>query len=63
MSWQDGDAEYHCPCHNGLFDAEGRVIGGPPPRPLDRYEYKVEDGVLFAGRLYRVNEDLERITT
>jgi len=37
------------------------VTGGPPPRPLDRYEYKVEGDVLYAGHLYRVNDDLDRV--
>lgn len=23
-----------CPCHGGKFDREGRVLAGPPPRPL-----------------------------
>ena len=39
------------------------VLGGPPPRPLDRYEYKVENDVLFVGKLFEVNDQLERITT
>lgn len=26
-----------CACHNARFDVEGRVIAGPPPRPLPRY--------------------------
>ncbi len=26
-----------CACHNGRFDLEGRVLAGPPPRPLPRY--------------------------
>jgi Rieske Fe-S protein len=30
------------------------VVAGPPPRPLNRYEWKVQDGVLYAGGLYRV---------
>ena len=51
-----------CPCHNGVFDPQGRVLGGPPPRPLDRYEYKVENGVLYAGKLFKVNDQLQRIT-
>ncbi|MFA5889372.1 MAG: Rieske (2Fe-2S) protein [Actinomycetota bacterium] len=51
-----------CPCHTGIFDFEGRVKSGPPSRPLDRYEYKVEDGVLYAGKLYRVDADLRRVT-
>jgi menaquinol-cytochrome c reductase iron-sulfur subunit len=63
FDWGDKTGEFTCPCHNGLFDAEGRVTGGPPPRPLDRYEYRIDGGVLFAGQLYHVNDDLERIST
>ena len=36
---------FHCPCHHGLFDLKtGKVIGGPPPRPLDTLPVKVENG-------------------
>jgi len=28
------------PCHNSLFSIDGRVLAGPAPRPLDRYETK-----------------------
>jgi menaquinol-cytochrome c reductase iron-sulfur subunit len=62
FNWDDAKKEFNCPCHNGIFDAEGRVTGGPPPRPLDRYEFKIEDDVLFVGKLYEVNADLERVT-
>jgi len=44
---QDG---FFCPCHNGVFAKDGSVVSGPPPRPLDRFEVKVEDGVLFVKR-------------
>lgn len=63
FNWSEEDGTFVCPCHNGLFDIEGRVTGGPPPRPLDRYEYKVENGVLFAGQLYQVNDEGQRVTT
>ncbi len=39
--------QYHCPCHHGLFDIKtGAVLGGPPPRPLDKLPVKVEDGAV-----------------
>ena len=30
-----------CACHNGIYDLNGRVIGGPPPRPLEEYKVNV----------------------
>ncbi len=38
---------FFCPCHNGVFDADGEILAGPIPRPLDRFETKVEEGQLF----------------
>ena len=31
-----------CPCHGGVYDFEGKVIGGPPVRPLDRFQTRVQ---------------------
>lgn len=42
------------PCHNGVFDREGKVISGPPPRPLDRYEVKIENNQLLIGKKYEL---------
>jgi Rieske Fe-S protein len=49
-SWQDKGphkGHFFCPCHDGVFDINGQVLGGPPPRPLDTLPVKVEDGRLF----------------
>lgn len=48
VNWSEGDQVYLCPCHDGKFSQEGRVLAGPPPRPLDRYsEFRTTDeGVL-----------------
>ena len=32
-----------CPCHGGVYDFEGKVVGGPPVRPLDRFETRVRE--------------------
>jgi Rieske Fe-S protein len=47
VNWKEELSEYICPCHDGHFDIEGQVVAGPPPGPLDEYESKVEDGVLY----------------
>jgi Rieske Fe-S protein len=39
----------HCPCHEGYFDAEtGKVVSGPPPRPLSRVELERRGDELWA---------------
>lgn len=38
VSWKKDREQFVCPCHQGVFDKNGRNIAGPPPRPLDRYE-------------------------
>jgi menaquinol-cytochrome c reductase iron-sulfur subunit len=59
IQWNIQANRFFSPCHGGVFDKDGRVLAGPPPRPLDRYEYKIENGTLYAGRVYTVNEQLE----
>ena len=41
---------WHCPCHEGNFDAQtGNVISGPPTRPLGRIDLEVRaDGMIWA---------------
>ncbi len=50
VRWIAERGEFFCPCHNGVFDKDGKVLAGPPPRPLDRYIVKVEnDQLLIQG--------------
>ena len=46
VSWHSELQHYVSPCHNGHFDMIGNVISGPPPRPLDEFVTKIEDGNL-----------------
>ncbi|MEE8121347.1 MAG: ubiquinol-cytochrome c reductase iron-sulfur subunit [Anaerolineales bacterium] len=42
VRWISDLEQFFCPCHVGVFDKQGNVVSGPPPRPLDRYPIKVE---------------------
>jgi menaquinol-cytochrome c reductase iron-sulfur subunit len=49
--WEEGKNEFLCPCHSSLFAMDGRVISGPAPRALDRYDVKVQGSKLLIGDL------------
>jgi Rieske Fe-S protein len=52
---------FGCPCHGGQYDVEGRPTAGPPVRPLNRYETRVDRrGHLILGRLDAVDFQLRR---
>ncbi len=37
VRYEPAQALIWCACHNGRFDLDGRVLGGPPPRPLAQH--------------------------
>ena len=47
VRWEESKRQFLCPCHGGVFDEEGNVVAGPPPRALEKLSVKVEDGVLY----------------
>jgi len=40
VSWHPEEKRLICPCHAGIYDINGAVLGGPPPRPLPSYEVR-----------------------
>jgi len=38
-----------CPCHKGIYDVDGGVVSGPPPRPLRRYAVTVSGGEILVS--------------
>ena len=46
VRWVAAQQQYFCPCHVGVFAKDGSVVSGPPPRPLDKYPIRVEDGQI-----------------
>lgn len=44
VAWNEEANAFPCPCHDAYFSIDGSVISGPPPRPLDEYVYRIQDG-------------------
>jgi Rieske Fe-S protein len=44
VHWDDGGKTFRCPCHGGVYDVTGKVLEGPPPRPLDTIEARIDSG-------------------
>lgn len=48
VNYQAEKRQFYCPCHEGFFSAEdGRVLAGPPPRPLPRYPVEIRQGEIW----------------
>jgi cytochrome b6-f complex iron-sulfur subunit len=47
VRWQDKEEQFYCPCHKGYFDKTGKVVSGPPPRPLDEYALEKDGNLVF----------------
>lgn len=48
VTWHPDQGHYISPCHDGHFDVLGNVVSGPPPRPLDEFVTKIDNGNLLA---------------
>jgi menaquinol-cytochrome c reductase iron-sulfur subunit len=46
VTWNPQQGHYISPCHDGHFDVLGNVVSGPPPRPLDEFITRIENGNL-----------------
>ena len=52
VHWEANNKRFFCPCHNGVFDAEGKATEGPPaatdpPQTLSRYQLQIDGGNLM----------------
>jgi Rieske Fe-S protein len=62
IRYVDASQRFICPCHGGVYDFQGKVSGGPPVRPLDRFYTRVRSGSVEIGPRYSVNSQLERFS-
>jgi menaquinol-cytochrome c reductase iron-sulfur subunit len=46
VRWRPDATLFLCPCHGGVYNADGTVAAGPPQLPLPRYPLRIRDGRL-----------------
>jgi quinol---cytochrome c reductase iron-sulfur subunit, bacillus type len=51
VQWDAKGKKFRCPCHGGVYAADGRVLEGPPPRPLDVVEARIDPDASVLVRL------------
>jgi Rieske Fe-S protein len=42
VQWDGESRKFKCPCHGGVYAADGKVVSGPPPRPLEVVEARID---------------------
>lgn len=50
VHWESQNDRFFCPCHNGVFDPQGKATEGPPAKAkqsLLEFRVKVENGLLY----------------
>ena len=60
VRYVDAARSFVCPCHGGVYDFRGIRVGGPPPRPLDRFYTAIRRGRVLVGPRFSLNNELRR---
>ncbi|MCW5978132.1 MAG: ubiquinol-cytochrome c reductase iron-sulfur subunit [Bryobacteraceae bacterium] len=50
VQYQTASHQIWCACHNGFYDLNGRVVSGPPPRPLEEYAVHIRGDEVIVTR-------------
>lgn len=61
VRYVEAAGNFICPCHGGVYGFQGEVIGGPPVRPLDRFQTRVRNGKVEIGPRFSVTSKLEPV--
>ena len=48
-------AGFQCPCHGGAYNTDGVRVAGPPIRPLDRFQWEIQKGILVITQRWSVD--------
>jgi cytochrome b6-f complex iron-sulfur subunit len=49
VRWNQGMETYNCPCHGGVYGADGVVVAGPPSHALRSVPARIEDDAFVLG--------------
>lgn len=55
-------SSFVCPCHGGVYNFRGIRVGGPPPRPLDRFYTVIRSDRVLLGPRFSLNNELRRFS-
>ena len=47
VKYNNKKEQFICPCHDGTYDKTGKVVSGPPPSPLRRFQYEIRNGEIW----------------
>ena len=49
VRWDEMENAFYCPCHEGVYDAKGNVVSGPPEAPLRqlRHEWRGDSLIVL----------------
>lgn len=50
ITYKAEERKFYCACHKGWFDETGKNIAGPPPKPLESFDIRIEGNKLIVAR-------------
>jgi Rieske Fe-S protein len=50
VQYKDATHQIWCACHNGTYDLNGKVVSGPPPKPLEEFTVRVRGDEVIISR-------------
>jgi cytochrome b6-f complex iron-sulfur subunit len=56
-NWLEAERKFKCPCHGSGFMQSGVNFEGPAPRPLERCQISIEDGMVVVDKSKRFQEE------
>ncbi|MBI3680700.1 MAG: Rieske (2Fe-2S) protein [Acidobacteria bacterium] len=50
VQFHEAKHQIWCACHNGLYDLNGQVVSGPPPKPLEEFAVHIRGEEIVIAR-------------